>query len=224
MIFKHGCPHRQCAGIRCPRFECARSGFPPQICLCCCRRVGSWIRASLIVYKCWQYAIMPQFIRGIYRLTLYRVGYTYLVEKLVCGTKLVANFKSNMAALSLPAGPTDSNADVVRCLNTLTSLDMWNTASDECWPVWSGITLSHIRLVRCNTDDDNKSGSNDDVDNRSAVDNGVVDTALAGERSWHWQVRDADNSGVFIALFRANYICERVCYRRNWRVDVIHSV
>ena len=24
----------------------------------------------------------------------------------------------------------------------------------------------------------------------------------------------ADHSGVLIALFRANYICERVCYRR----------
>ena len=48
------------------------------------------------------------------------------------------------------------------------------------------------------------------------IDPPVVDT-VAGEVNIDTDWSDgADRPGVLIALFRANYICERVCYRRNY--------
>ena len=49
------------------------------------------------------------------------------------------------------------------------------------------------------------------------IDPPVVDT-VAGEVNSDTDTDrsdGADRSGVFITLFGANYICERVCYRRN---------
>ena len=58
------------------------------------------------------------------------------MDKLVCGAKVVVTLcvglKPKWRRPSLPAGRTDSNAaDVVRCFNALTSLDIRNIASDD---------------------------------------------------------------------------------------------
>ena len=78
----------------------------------------------------------------------------------------------------------------------------------------------YLRSQIDNTDDDSESDSSDgDVD--TDIDPPVVDI-VAGKVNNEWCDTDssdgADGSGVSIALFRANYICERVCYLRNWRV------
>ena len=91
-----------------------------------------------VVYcrKCLQYSILPQFIRGYIQVNFDRVYYAYLVDLLVCGTKVVVTWRfvsrETWRRPSLTPGRSDPNAaDVVRCLNALTSLDIRNIASDD---------------------------------------------------------------------------------------------
>ena len=91
-----------------------------------------------VVYcrKCLQYSILPQLIRGYIQVNFDRVYYACLVDLLVCGTKVVVTWRfvsrETWRRPSLPAGRSDPNAaDVVRCLNALTSLDIRNIASDD---------------------------------------------------------------------------------------------
>ena len=100
----------------------------------------------------------------------------------MCGTKV--------------AGRTDSNAaDVVRCLNSLTSLDMRSIASDDV--LTSLVTDYFVTRQIGNTDDDSESDSSDDVD----IDPPVVDI-VGGEvnsGSESSASDGADRSGVFLA-------------------------
>ena len=109
-----------------------------KVCRCCDRKLY-WS----VVYcrKCLQYSILPQFIRGYIQVNFDRVYYAYLVDLLVCGTKVVVTWRfvsrETWRRPSLPVGRSDPNtADVlinhvVRCLNALTSLDIRNIASDD---------------------------------------------------------------------------------------------
>ena len=77
--------------------------------------------------------------------------------------ELVVCFKPKMAAPITDAGRTDSNAaDVVRCLNSLTSLDMRSIASDD--GLTSLVADYFVTRQIGNTDDDSESDSSDDVD------------------------------------------------------------
>ena len=83
-----------------------------------------------VVYcrKCLQYSILPQFIRGYIQVHFDRVNYAYSLDILVCGTwRFVSRERWRRSA-----GRSDPyTADVVRCLNALTSLDIRNIASGD---------------------------------------------------------------------------------------------
>ena len=104
-----------------------------EVCRCCDRKLY-WS----VVYcrKCLQYSILPQFICGYIQVNFDRVYYAYLVDLLVCGIKVVVTWRfvsrETWRRPSLPVGRSDPNAaDVVRCLNALTSLDIRNIANDD---------------------------------------------------------------------------------------------
>ena len=73
-------------------------------------------------------------------------------------------FTRNMASvITDPAGRSDPNAaDVVRCLNALTSLDMRSIATDDV--LTSLVTDCFVTRQIGNTDDESDSDSCDDVD------------------------------------------------------------
>ena len=92
-----------------------------------------------VVYcrKCLQYSILPQFIRGYIQVHFDRVNYAYSLDILVCGTKVGVTWRFvSRERWRRSAGRSDPYAaDVVRCLNALTSLDIhWVIANSvKCW-------------------------------------------------------------------------------------------
>ena len=67
---------------------------------------------------CLQYSILPQFIRGYIQVNFDRVYYAYLVDLLVCGTKVVVTWRfvsrETWRRPSLPAGRSDPNGVVTQ--------------------------------------------------------------------------------------------------------------
>ena len=90
-----------------------------------------------VVYcrKCLQYSILPQFIRGYIQVHFDRVNYAYSLDILVCGTKVGVTWRFvSRERWRRSAGRSASDpyaADVVRCLNAPTSLDIRNIASGD---------------------------------------------------------------------------------------------
>ena len=106
-------------------------------------------------------------------------------------------FHAKLAALITDsAGRSDSNAaDVVRCLNALTSLDMRRIASEDV--LTSVVTDYFVTRQIGNTDDESESDSSNDV----GIDSPVVDiVAGVAEVNNDTDSSDgADHSGVFLA-------------------------
>ena len=111
-----------------------------------------------------------------------------------CGDLVFCFTPKTASSITDSAGRSDSNAaNVVRCLNVLTSLDMRNIASDDV--LTSLVTDYFVTRQIGNTDDESESDSGDDVD----IDLPVVDiVAGVAEVNNDTDSSDgADRSGVF---------------------------